>query len=324
MNGDGQCAQARLELGVYVIGAIEPAQRALVDRHLAACPDCRAELAGLAGLPALLRRVPAAEALQQSPGAAALVPGPSLAALAGRVSRIRRRRWRRTAAAALITGFAAASGLQALHAVAARPPAAAAPRWAVTAEGENPVTGAWLAVRYTTRPWGTSMEVQVTGIAAAAVVIAACGSSGSSGSTPTGAATSGAAASSSALKTATIGGATVVTTARGFTVYWFAPDTPTTSKCNGSCATFWPPVKGPATAGAGVTGKLTTITRSDGSVQAAYNGHPLYTYTGDKAPGQATGNGLNVSGGVWHEVTVSGAAAPAPSQSTSSGGGYGY
>jgi hypothetical protein len=59
-------------------------------------------------------------------------------------------------------------------------------------------------------------------------------------------------------------------------------------------------------------------------VQAAYNGHPLYTYTGDKSPGQATGNGLNVSGGVWHEVTVSGAAAPAPSPSTSSGGGYGY
>ncbi len=159
---------------------------------------------------------------------------------------------------------------------------------------------------------------------AAAVTIAACGSSGSPSSTPSSGANSGAAASSSALKTTTIGGATVLTSAKGFTLYSFAPDTPTTSKCNGSCATFWPPVKGPATAGAGVTGKLTTVTRSDGSVQAAYNGHPLYTYTGDKSPGQATGNGLNVSGGVWHEVTVSGAAAPAPSQSTSSGGGYGY
>jgi predicted lipoprotein with Yx(FWY)xxD motif len=164
----------------------------------------------------------------------------------------------------------------------------------------------------------------LAGLAAAAVVIAACGSSGSSGSTPPGAATSGAAASSSALKTANIGGATVLTSAKGFTVYWFAPDTATTSKCNGSCATFWPPVKGPATAGAGVTGKLATITRSDGSVQATYNGHPLYTYKGDTAPGQAKGNGLNISGGVWHEVTASGAAAPAPSQSTSSGGGYGY
>jgi predicted lipoprotein with Yx(FWY)xxD motif len=55
-----------------------------------------------------------------------------------------------------------------------------------------------------------------------------------------------------------------------------------------------------------VTGTLTTITRSDGSKQAAYNGHPLYTYTGDTAPGQSTGNGLNVNGGLWHEVTVSG------------------
>jgi predicted lipoprotein with Yx(FWY)xxD motif len=80
-------------------------------------------------------------------------------------------------------------------------------------------------------------------------------------------------------------------------------------------------VKGPATAGTGVTGKLATITRSDGSVQASYNGHPLYTYVGDKAPGQAKGNGLNLSGGVWHEVTVSGAAAPASNGSASAGGG---
>jgi predicted lipoprotein with Yx(FWY)xxD motif len=143
---------------------------------------------------------------------------------------------------------------------------------------------------------------------AAAFVIAACGSSSSSTSSG-GTASSAPAAGSSALKTAKIGGATVVTNAKGFTLYWFVPDTATTSKCNGSCATFWPPVKGPATAGAGVTGKLATIKRADGSVQATYNGHPLYTYVGDHAPGQATGNGLNVNGGVWHEVTVSVAAA---------------
>jgi predicted lipoprotein with Yx(FWY)xxD motif len=143
---------------------------------------------------------------------------------------------------------------------------------------------------------------------AGALVIAACGSS--SGSTSSGGAASSApAAGSSALKTAKIGGAAVVTNAKGFTLYWFVPDTATTSKCNGSCATFWPPVKGPATAGAGVTGKLATIKRADGSVQATYNGHPLYTYVGDHAPGQATGNGLDVNGGVWHEVTVSVAAA---------------
>jgi predicted lipoprotein with Yx(FWY)xxD motif len=160
-------------------------------------------------------------------------------------------------------------------------------------------------------------------------MLTACGSS-STGSTSSGtssaaapASSAPAAASSSTLKTATIGGVTVLTNAKGFTLYWFAPDTPTTSKCNGSCVTYWPPVKGPATAGAGVTGKLATIKRSDGSVQATYNGHPLYTYVADTAPGQAKGNGLNLSGGVWHEVTASGAAAaPAATTSASSGGGY--
>jgi len=159
------------------------------------------------------------------------------------------------------------------------------------------------------------------GLAAAALMIAACGSSASSSSTTSGAAAP--ASGGNTLKTTTIGGATVLTNAKGFTVYWFGPDTATTSNCTGSCATFWPPVKGSATAGPGVTGKLATITRSDGTTQATYNGHPLYTYKGDSAPGQAKGNGLNLSGGVWHEVTASGAAAPAPSQSTSSGG-YGY
>jgi predicted lipoprotein with Yx(FWY)xxD motif len=163
---------------------------------------------------------------------------------------------------------------------------------------------------------------------AAAVLITACGSStnttGSGATSGAAPASSAPAAGSSALKTAKIGGATVLTNAKGFTLYWFVPDTSTQSKCNGSCATYWPPVKGPATAGAGVTGKLGTITRSDGSTQATYNGHPLYTYVADSAPGQAKGNGLNLSGGVWHEVTVSGAAAPAGSSSPSSGGGYGY
>jgi len=158
---------------------------------------------------------------------------------------------------------------------------------------------------------------------AATLLIAACGSSTSSTSGSTSSAP--AASSASALKTTKIGGATVLTNAKGRTLYWFAPDTSTTSKCNGSCATYWPPMKGPATAGAGVTGKLGTIKRSDGSTQATYNGHPLYTYVADGAPGQAKGNGLNLNGGVWHEVTVSGAAAPAPGGSASAGGGgYGY
>jgi predicted lipoprotein with Yx(FWY)xxD motif len=154
------------------------------------------------------------------------------------------------------------------------------------------------------------------GLLTAALIVAACGSSkpgSSAASTSSSAAApsssapaSGPAASGTALKTAKVGGATVLTNAKGFTLYWFAPDTATSSKCNGSCATFWPPVKGPASAGSGVTGKLGTIKRSDGSTQATYNGHPLYTYVGDHAPGEATGNGLNVNGGVWHEVTASG------------------
>ena len=130
------------------------------------------------------------------------------------------------------------------------------------------------------------------------------------------------AAAAGSLKTAQIGGATVLTNSKGFTVYSFALDTPTKSNCNGTCAANWPPVKGSVTA-PGVTGTFGTITRSDGSTQATFNGHPLYTFTADTSPGQAKGNGLNQDGGVWHEITTSGAAAPAPA-STSSAGGGGY
>ena len=115
---------------------------------------------------------------------------------------------------------------------------------------------------------------------------------------------------------------TVVTNAQVFTLYSFAPDTATTSKCTGACAQIWAPVNAPATPGQGVTGKLGTITRSDGSKQATYDGHPLYTYTADTAPGQAKGNGINIDGGVWREVTASGQTAPAGGGS--GGGSYGY
>lgn len=108
------------------------------------------------------------------------------------------------------------------------------------------------------------------------------------------------------LKTTSIHGVTVLTNAKGLTLYSFAPDTPTKSVCNGSCAQYWPPVPGHVTAGPGVTGTITTIKRSDGSSQSTYNGHPLYTYVSDTAPGMASGNNLNLNGGVWHEVTVSG------------------
>jgi predicted lipoprotein with Yx(FWY)xxD motif len=129
------------------------------------------------------------------------------------------------------------------------------------------------------------------------------------------------------VKSTTISGVKVLTNAKGFTLYWFVPDTSTKSNCNGACAQYWPPVKGPVTAGTGVAGKIGVITRQDGSKQATYNGHPLYTYVSDTAPGQAKGNGVNLSGGVWHEMTVTGAAAATTKSSSGSGGGgggYGY
>jgi predicted lipoprotein with Yx(FWY)xxD motif len=157
--------------------------------------------------------------------------------------------------------------------------------------------------------------------AAAAAVVAACSSSGTPSSSGGGSSTHAAAAGS--LKTAEIGGAMVLTNAKGFTLYSFAPDTSTTSSCNGTCAQNWPPLKGPATA-SGVKGTFGTIKRSDGSTQATFDGHPLYTFVGDTAPGQAKGNGLNAAGGLWHEITTSGSAAPAPAGASSGGGGYGY
>jgi predicted lipoprotein with Yx(FWY)xxD motif len=107
------------------------------------------------------------------------------------------------------------------------------------------------------------------------------------------------------LKTAVTGGTTVLTNARGFTLYWFAPDTPATSKCYGSCAAYWPPVTGTAPASPGLPGRIGTIIRTGGARQLTYDGHPLYTYIGDSAPSQANGNNLNLNGGLWHEVPVS-------------------
>ena len=107
------------------------------------------------------------------------------------------------------------------------------------------------------------------------------------------------------LKTVKIGGVDVLANADGLTLYWFAPDTTTSSKCFGSCATYWPPVSGSPAAGPGVTGKLGTIKRPGGGLQATYDGHPLYTYIGDRGPGQANGNDLDLNGGFWYDIHVS-------------------
>ena len=155
-------------------------------------------------------------------------------------------------------------------------------------------------------PAGLRARVPGTGVAAAAVAAVSVAALAVLGASVAVAGPPAATAAGGSLETTQIGGVTVLTNAAGRTLYWFAPDTATKSACYGTCAAYWPPVRGPATAGPGVTGRLGTITRSDGSLQATYDGHPLYTYIADTAKGQANGNRLNLNGGLWYEVTPSG------------------
>jgi predicted lipoprotein with Yx(FWY)xxD motif len=96
----------------------------------------------------------------------------------------------------------------------------------------------------------------------------------------------------------------VLATGTGMTVYWYADDTRGSGKssCTGGCLSAWPAVTGTPVAAAGVrlSGKLGTITRPGGVVQATYNGYPLYTYAADMSAGSTSGNGV---GGVWHVIT---------------------
>jgi predicted lipoprotein with Yx(FWY)xxD motif len=148
----------------------------------------------------------------------------------------------------------------------------------------------------------------IAGVSVVSLALLGTALAGANSGSSAPAASPGQTSSSSAqvLKTTTIKGVAVVTNAKGFTLYWFAPDTPTKSVCNGSCAAYWPPVLGAQKAGPGVTGTLGTIKRADGSTQATYDGHPLYTYIGDSGPGQANGNNIDLNGGFWYEVKVSG------------------
>jgi predicted lipoprotein with Yx(FWY)xxD motif len=186
-----------------------------------------------------------------------------------------------------------------------------------------------------------------------ALLLAAC----ASGTTPSTASGSGAASSQSPMSASPVSspgsgmmssGATlmkvktsigpVLADSKGLTLYWYAKDTRMTSACTGGCATAWPPLTGKPMAAMGVklTGKLGTVTRAAGVLQATYKGHPLYTYAGDMALGQTKGNGV---GGVWHVLRVNGITAvmpgsimmsssPSPAASKSGGsggsGGGGY
>jgi hypothetical protein len=174
------CAEARISLGVYVLGAIEPAERALVEAHLATCRDCRDELAGLAGLPALLARVSTEEAIalgsSDGPPAtaaeAAEAPRELLSTVLDLTAARRRRRRIRDAglgiAASLIIAGGVLGGLGLSSGAAAPPTAAAGLGFAgaggpwETATGHS---GGMLAtVRYRSMGWGTELESKVSGI----------------------------------------------------------------------------------------------------------------------------------------------------------------
>jgi predicted lipoprotein with Yx(FWY)xxD motif len=116
-----------------------------------------------------------------------------------------------------------------------------------------------------------------------------------------------------------------VTGRDGMSLYVFTPDTATTSACVDQCATSWPPVivedEGDAQAGAGVTGALGTITRTDGAKQLTLGGHPLYYFANDKAAGDLNGQGLNDK---WYAAGADGtgvgmSGAPAPSTGSGKG-----
>ncbi len=170
MTGSADCRDIRHALGVYVLGAIDPAERATVDSHLSICPECREELAGLAGLPALLRRIPVGEAQQLADEPDDELTGADMPAdrvldgLLARISRARRaRRWRGLAAAAavvLAAGVGGAAGWSALSPAAA--PVAGSHFTAVSAS--NSLTHVSATIRYAPRSWGTALDTQVHGL----------------------------------------------------------------------------------------------------------------------------------------------------------------
>ena len=144
-------------------------------------------------------------------------------------------------------------------------------------------------------------------VALSVVGLAACGSTnaGSAGTTPSPAAS---AASGVALEegTATVMNTqeTVLTSPDGFTLYYLTVDTANAPKCNGACLTNWPPLlsNGNPTSMVPLSGTLTVTMNANGD-QVAYNGHLLYRFAGDKAKGDAKGEGQQAFGGVWQVAT---------------------
>ncbi len=122
----------------------------------------------------------------------------------------------------------------------------------------------------------------------------------------------------------------VLTNAAGRTLYYLTSDTATHYACSGACLKFWPPLRGAATSvshPATVHGRFTFHQGPNGH-QVEYNGHPLYTFSGDKGPRQDHGEGIHAFGGTWWVATpglrpaapTTGKPTPTPTKS----GGYGY
>jgi hypothetical protein len=176
MTGSADCRDIRHALGVYVLGAIDPAERAVVDAHLSTCPECREELAGLASLPALLRRIPVGEAQQLADDDLDELPAPEvpsdemLRSLLGRTTRVRQaRRWRGLAAAAavvLVAGFGGAAGWNALHHGATGSGIQSMPAAFTSVSATNPVTRVGATVRYAAKGWGTVLDTRVKNVPA--------------------------------------------------------------------------------------------------------------------------------------------------------------
>jgi predicted lipoprotein with Yx(FWY)xxD motif len=159
----------------------------------------------------------------------------------------------------------------------------------------------------------------VGGAVGAALLVAACSSAASSSSTaaapaatPAGASSSSSSASASGgtvIETASSSAGTFLTNGSGRAVYLWVKDTGDTSNCSGACAGAWPPVTttGSATASGGAKASdLGTITRSDGTKQVTYDGHPLYYFAGDSGPGTASGQGSDGFGAKWWLVAPTG------------------
>jgi predicted lipoprotein with Yx(FWY)xxD motif len=163
-------------------------------------------------------------------------------------------------------------------------------------------------------------------IATAMLAVAACSSAAPRAAPVGGGAAGGTATAVDASNTPNFG--MVLTGPNGMTLYTHAGDSATSSTCVGACATAWPPLTstGQPTAGPGVTGKLGTLTRSDGTTQVTYAGLPLYYWQGDTKAGDVTGNGVEgfavATAGGAGAVPQASPAAPAPASSAP--GGYGY